>query len=88
MGWNPKIDYPTWLLNIVLKNKVGDDHYMCIDFANAHTTTLKDFFPLPNIEQLVDATTRFEVISFMDAYSVYHQIHMHPRNEEKKKHSS
>ena len=36
-------------------------------------------FPLPKIDQLVDATVGFERMSFLDAYSGYSQIQM---NEE------
>lgn len=47
---------------------------MCMDFIDVKTTTLKDYFSLPNIEQLVDVITGFEVMSFMDAYFGYYQI--------------
>lgn len=56
---------------------------MCVNFTDANIATSKDCFPLPNIDQLVDATMGFKVISFMDPYSGYHQIQMHPINKEK-----
>lgn len=56
---------------------------MYIDFMDLDTTTPKDYFLLPNIDQLFDATAGFETMSFMDAYSSYHWIQMYPRNEEK-----
>jgi len=31
----------------------------------------KDSFPLPSIDQMVDATADHELLSFMDAYSGY-----------------
>jgi hypothetical protein len=34
----------------------------------------KDLFLLPSIDQVVDLTTRCELLSFLDAYSGYHQI--------------
>ena len=46
---------------------------------------LKDNFSLPRIDQLVDATTRHELLSFMDAYLGYNQIPMFELNE---KHTS
>ncbi|KAL2513327.1 Ribonuclease H [Abeliophyllum distichum] len=42
----------------------------------------KDSFPLPWIDQLVDATSRHKLLSFMDAYSGYNQISMYPPDEE------
>ncbi|RDX86615.1 hypothetical protein CR513_32037, partial [Mucuna pruriens] len=38
----------------------------------------KDPYPLPSINQLVDGTSDFSFLSFMDAYSGYNQIQMHP----------
>ena len=42
----------------------------------------KDHFPLPRIDQLVDATSGHELLSFMDAYSGYNQIKMKPEDRE------
>ena len=33
-------------------------------------------FPLPHIDQIVDSTAGCELLSFLDAYSGYHQIKM------------
>jgi len=38
---------------------------------------------LSRIDQLIEATTGHELLSFMDAYSGYNQIKMHPPNEVK-----
>ena len=43
----------------------------------------KDCFPLPRIDQLVDATAGHPRMSFMDAYRGYHQIAMHEADQEK-----
>lgn len=55
---------------------------MYIDFTNLNTATPKDCFPLPNIDELANAATRFEVMSYMDAYSSYNQNWLHSRYEE------
>ena len=36
----------------------------------------KDNFPFPKIDRLVDSTTCHALLSFMDAYSGFHQIPM------------
>ena len=41
---------------------------------------LKDSYPLPKIDQLVDATVGYERMSFLDAYSGYNQIKMNERD--------
>ena len=56
---------------------------MCIDFTDLNKACPKDSFPLPHIDMLVDATAGHELISFMDAFSGYNQILMHPDDQEK-----
>ena len=43
----------------------------------------KDNFPLPRIDQIVDVSVGHDMLSFLDAFSGYHQIHMHPPDAEK-----
>ena len=43
----------------------------------------KDPFPLPKIDQLVDATAGHDRMSFLDAFQGYHQIALSPEDHEK-----
>ena len=43
----------------------------------------KDSFPLPRIDQIMDASARHGMLSFLDAFSGYHQIPIHPSDAEK-----
>jgi hypothetical protein len=56
---------------------------MCIDFSDLNKACPKDNFPLPRIDMLVDSTIRHGLLSFMDAFSEYNQIRMHPVDQEK-----
>jgi hypothetical protein len=47
---------------------------MCIDYTSLNKPCPKDTFPLPRIDQVVDLTAQCELLSFLDAYSDYHQI--------------
>lgn len=49
---------------------------MCIDYSDLNKACPKDFYPLPNTDQLIDATAGNELLSFMDAFSGYNQIKM------------
>ena len=49
---------------------------MCVDFTDLHKACPKDGFPLPKIDQLVDSTAGYSLLSFMDAFSGYNQIPM------------
>ena len=56
---------------------------MCIDFKKLNKACPKDSYPLPRIDQLVDATSGHELLTFMDAFSGYNQIRMASEDEEK-----
>ena len=47
-----------------------------MNFRDLNKACLKNEFPLPNIDILVDTTTSHELFSFMDGYSGYNQIFM------------
>ena len=54
-----------------------------MDYTYLNEACLKDNFPLPRIDQIVDASTEHGMLSFLDAFSRYHQIPMNPPDDEK-----
>ncbi|CAL8994056.1 unnamed protein product [Prunus brigantina] len=82
IGFIREVTYPIWLANSVLVKKSDGTWRMCQDYTNLNKACPKDSFPLPRIDQLVDATAGHELLSFMDAYSGYNQIFMHPTDRE------
>ncbi|XP_059428650.1 uncharacterized protein LOC132162426 [Corylus avellana] len=56
---------------------------MCVDFTDLNKACPKDSFSLPHISSLVDAIAGYELLSFMDAFSGYNQIFMHPTDQDK-----
>ncbi|GKV44680.1 hypothetical protein SLEP1_g51842 [Rubroshorea leprosula] len=55
---------------------------MCIDYTNLNQACPKDYYPMPNIDKLIEAVSRNERLSFLDAYFSYHQVPMAPKDEE------
>ena len=49
---------------------------MCVAYTSPNKACPKDPFPLSRINQIVDSTAGCETLSFLDAYSSYHQIAM------------
>ena len=47
---------------------------MCVDFTDLNKACPKDLFPMPRIDQLVDAMVGHPRMSFLDAFQRYHQI--------------
>ena len=82
-GFVQEVHYPDWLANVVVVRKKNGKPRVSIDFTDLNKACPKDSFPLPQIDMLVDATAGHELLSFMDAYSGYNQILMHPDDQEK-----
>ncbi|XP_075483547.1 uncharacterized protein LOC142523698 [Primulina tabacum] len=78
-----EIQFPTWLSNVVLVPKSTGKWRMCVDFRDLNKACPKDHYPLPRIDQLVDSTSGFELLSFMDAYQGYHQIPLAKNDQDK-----
>ena len=78
-----EVEYPEWLANVVLVKKANGKWHLCIDFTDINRACLKDSFPLPGIDLIVDATAGHELLSFIDAFSGYNQISMDPDDQEK-----
>ena len=77
-GFIREAHYPSWVANPVLVPKPNGKWRTCVDFTDLNKACPKDCFPLPRIDQLVDATAGHEVLSFMDVYFGYNQITMYP----------
>jgi hypothetical protein len=77
-----EVYYPDWLANMVMVKKSNGKWRMCVDFTDLNNACLKDSFPLPHVSALVDSTAGYELLSFMDAFSGYNQIFMHPFDQE------
>ena len=56
---------------------------MCVNFIDLNKACPEDSYPLPNIDALVDSASGCKMLSFLDAFSGYNQIKMHPRDERK-----
>lgn len=56
---------------------------MCVDYKDLNKACPKDFYPLPNIDRMIDTMAGHEILSFLDAYSGYNQIQMDLSDQEK-----
>jgi len=75
--------YPDWISNVVLVNKPNGTWRMCVDFRDLNKACPKDSYPLPKIDRLVDVMASHALLSFMDAFSGYHQTPLCLEDQEK-----
>ena len=72
--------YPQGVANIVPVSKKDGKVRMCVDYRDLNRVSLKDNFPIPYIDTLVDNMAKHSLFSFMDGFSGYNQIKMAPED--------
>ena len=73
----------TYINVVVVVPKKEGKWRVCVDYTDLNEACPKDSFPLSHIGQVVDATAEHKILLFLDAFSRYHQIPMHPPDAEK-----
>ena len=56
---------------------------MCIDYRKLNKATRKDHFPLPFIDQMLERLAKHSQFCYLDGYSGFFQIPIHPNDQEK-----
>ena len=67
-----EVFYLEWLANTMMVKKKTGKWRICVDFTDLNKACPKEPFPLPRIDQLVDATIGHPWMSFLDAFQGYH----------------
>ncbi len=65
---------------VVVPKKVTGKWRICGDFWELNKATLKDYFPLPFTDQVLDTLSGKQYFSFLDGYSGYNQILIAPKD--------
>jgi hypothetical protein len=68
------IIYSSWMANLVVVRKKSGDIRLSVEFRNLNKLSLKDNYPLPNMEHLIQRGTRVGMMSMLDGFSGYNQV--------------
>ena len=82
-GFIREVKYLEWFANVVVVPKKGGKWRVYVDYMDLNDAYPKDSFPLPLIDHIVDASAGHGMLSFLDAFSSYHQTPMYPPDAEK-----
>jgi hypothetical protein len=64
--------------NELIPQRTVTGWHMCIDYQKHNKATRKDHFPLPFIDEMLERLANHSFFCYMDGYSGYHQISIHP----------
>ena len=68
------VRHTTWVENLVpVRKKLGDIR-ICIDFRNLNRASLKDNYPIPATEQILQSVSGSAMLSLLDGFSRYNQV--------------
>ena len=83
VGFIQPVKQATWLSPILVVPKKNGKIRVCVDYRKLNAATVTDAFPLPFTDDVLDAMAGHEVYSFLDGFSGYNQIRIHPADQEK-----
>lgn len=67
---------------MVVRKKSGEIR-LCVDFKNLKKSSKKDYYPLPEMEHLLQKVLGAKVMSFLDGFSGFNEIDVHLDDQEK-----
>jgi len=77
------IRFSVWISNLVPIRKKTREIRLCIDFKNLNKVTLKDNYPLPKMDHILQRVVGASQLSLLDGYSSYNQVLVHEDDEDK-----
>ena len=75
------IRYSKWVSNLVSVRKKTGEIRLCIDFRDLNKASLKDNYPLPKMDHILQRVVGSRRISLLDGYSGYNQILVYPADQ-------
>jgi hypothetical protein len=77
------VKYSEWVSNLVPVRKTTSQIRLCIDFHALNRASIKDHFPLPNMEMILQQVAGSHMMSLLDGFSSYNQIKVKMANKYK-----
>ena len=75
------VRYSEWVSNFVSVRKKTREIRLCIDFRNLKKASLKDNYPLPKMDHILQRVVGSKRISLLDGFSGYNKILVHPDDQ-------
>jgi len=77
------IRFSEWVSNLVPTRKKTGEIRLCVDLRNLNKVSLKDHYPLPKMDHILQRVVGSSRISLLDGFSGFNQILVHPDDQDK-----
>ena len=78
-----EIEHTEWVSPIVVVLKKNGKLRVCINLKKVNAATIRDSYPLPITEHVLERVAEKEAYSFLDGFSGYNQVAIHPNDQHK-----
>jgi len=75
--------YSKWIANLVLVRKKNGEIRLCVDFRNLNKCSLKDNYPIPKMDHILQRVIGATRMSFLDGYLGFNHIFVAEEDREK-----
>jgi hypothetical protein len=75
--------YSDWVENLVPVKKKNGEIRLCVDFQNLNKSSLKENYPLPKMDHVLEKVVGSNRMSMIDGFFGYNQISMNEKDREK-----
>jgi hypothetical protein len=75
--------FSKWVSNLVPTHKKSGEIKLCIDFQNLNKVSLKDNYPLPKMDHILQRVVGSSRISLLEGFSSYNKVLVHLDDQDK-----
>lgn len=72
-----------WSAQVISASKKDGSYRYCIDFRRLNNITIKEHYPIPKVEDMIDSLAGAKFLSTLDFISAYHAFEIHLNDREK-----
>ena len=83
VGFIYEIEHTEWVSQIVVVPKKNGKLRVCVILKKVNAATIRDHYPLPITDHVLERVAGGEAFSFLDGFSGYNQLLIHPNDQHK-----
>ena len=76
------LQFSKWLSNLLPIRRKSGEIRLCVDFININKVSLKEDYPLPKMDHILQMVVGSQRMSMLDGFSGYNQVVVHPNDQE------